>query len=359
MSKRLVRALLAVLTCTGASVALAHTSGTTYLTVDRTTESRRLISDQPLLDLNYELGLDRNADGQLTFDEIDRASARIGALLQHRLRVRSGTGECTGRVSGPLQIADYAEGRYARLEMTLACSGGPLALDYTAGFRADPLHRVIISAGGTPAVMLTADTPTWHEAETPRQVAVRFLVQGVWHLVTGYDHLAFLLVLLIAAARPAGGSPRSLRAALLEAAKVVTGFTIAHSLTLGLAATGVVRLPPAPIEVAIAASVVIAALANLRQRSRLNGWHVAAAFGLIHGLGFASALAELLGSPPALLAIGTFNLGIEIAQLTIAAVLIPLLWWSFRWRPMARWGVPVMSIAVAAVALGWVLERLP
>jgi hypothetical protein len=188
---------------------------------------------------------------------------------------------------------------------------------------------------------------------------VRFLVEGMHHLVTGYDHLAFLGVLLLALARRRrSGESSSLPQMLKRAFAVITAFTIAHSLTLGLAATGHIRLPSQPVEVAIALSVMIAALLNLSRGASQHGWKLAFAFGLVHGLGFAGALAELASGRIDLFALAAFNVGIETAQIAIAAASVPLIWLLFRGLRSERVGVPLASLSVACVAAVWVGSRL-
>lgn len=148
---------------------------------------------------------------------------------------------------------------------------------------------------------------------TNNQSFFRFLVLGIEHILTGYDHLAFLLALLIA-----GGSLR-------HNARIITSFTLAHSLTLALATFGLVNISPAIVEPLIAASIVFVGLENLFSRRLAARWLVTFSFGLIHGLGFASTLRELgiggLGARAAIPLL-SFNLGVEVAQIAIAAVVL-------------------------------------
>jgi hydrogenase/urease accessory protein HupE len=177
----------------------------------------------------------------------------------------------------------------------------------------------------------------------------RFLVLGVEHILTGYDHLAFLLALLLA-----GGSLR-------EVAKIITSFTLAHSITLALATFDVVRLPAGVVEPLIAVSIIYVGLENLWRRDLLRRrWLLTFGFGLIHGLGFATALRELgigSGVKEAVAPLLSFNLGVEFGQIAIAALLLPLIW-KLRRRPafLLRY-VPVCSAVVAVLGSYWLLER--
>jgi hydrogenase/urease accessory protein HupE len=175
-----------------------------------------------------------------------------------------------------------------------------------------------------------------------------FIVLGIEHILTGYDHLAFLLALLLA-----GDSLR-------RNAKIITSFTVAHSLTLALATLGVVSVPPAIVEPIIAASVVFVGLENLFHRRIAARWLVTFCFGLVHGLGFASALQELgigrLGVRAAIPLV-SFNLGVELAQIAIATLVLPLVW-KLKERPaFTLRHVPALSLLITLAGVYWFLAR--
>ena len=171
--------------------------------------------------------------------------------------------------------------------------------------------RVLTASAATfsPGLQLTDGVGGWRA----------MVSEGVHHILIGYDHLAFLLVLLLAVLLQAReqAEPRATTARRLLA--VITAFTVAHSLTLGLSATGLVRLPSAPIEALIALSIVIAGLLNLSRERRVEGAWLAFGFGLIHGFGFAGAFAELApgDGPVGWLTVAQFNLGVELGQLAV------------------------------------------
>jgi hydrogenase/urease accessory protein HupE len=176
----------------------------------------------------------------------------------------------------------------------------------------------------------------------------RFLVLGVEHILTGYDHLAFLLALLLA-----GGSLRS-------NTKIITSFTVAHSLTLALATVGLVSISPAIVEPLIAASVVFVGLENLFRRRLAARTLVTFGFGLVHGLGFASTLRELgIGGFGARAAIPllSFNLGVEIAQIAIAALVLPVVWRLEQRPSFALKHVPALSLLITFAGVYWFLAR--
>ena len=199
-----------------------------------------------------------------------------------------------------------------------------------------------------PSASSSTQPTTQPNRPPPRRIS--FFLLGVEHIVTGYDHLLFLAAILLVC--------RTFR----EAAAVVTFFTVAHSITLSLAALDVVRLPSGVVEPAIAASIVYVGLENLFGKHRL-GWRAAVTFGfgLVHGLGFASVLREIgLGSGGVGIAMPllAFSVGLETGQLCIAAVLLRLLL-TFKKRPSfdARW-VPAGSVLVALIGLYWLVTRL-
>jgi hydrogenase/urease accessory protein HupE len=182
----------------------------------------------------------------------------------------------------------------------------------------------------------------------PRRI--NFFALGVEHIITGYDHLLFLAALLLVC--------RSLR----EAAAVITFFTVAHSITLTLAALDIVRLPARIVEPAIAASIVYVGLENIFGRHRFAGRAaITFAFGLVHGLGFASALREVgLGSRSVGIAMPLlkFSIGLESGQLCIAALLLRVLL-ALRRRPgFELRAIPILSIIISLLGGYWLVTRV-
>uniref|UniRef100_UPI0035B22493 HupE/UreJ family protein n=1 Tax=Chitinimonas sp. TaxID=1934313 RepID=UPI0035B22493 len=180
-------------------------------------------------------------------------------------------------------------------------------------------------------------------------------------------HILFLISLLIPAVmilvpqsgRAAGWQPAdALKPVLKDAIGIVTAFTVAHSITLCLAALDIVRLPSRLVESAIAVSVLLAALNNLYPLVHRRRWLVTFAFGLIHGFGFASALAELdLGRGSLLASLFGFNLGVELGQLAIVVGFLPLAFWLRQQLLYRRFVLQGGSFAIALISLGWFGER--
>ncbi|MFN0103726.1 MAG: HupE/UreJ family protein [Bryobacteraceae bacterium] len=199
-----------------------------------------------------------------------------------------------------------------------------------------PAGEAILAATSAPVVL----------GEKGSSALLRFVPVGIEHILFGPDHIAFLLALLLP-----GGRMRSLL-------MVITAFTVAHSVTLALAVLGFVRPIPWLVEGVIALSIVATAGENLLSKGT-RGAEIravyAAGFGLVHGFGFAGALGEV-GLPAEVLgwALAGFNVGVEIGQLGIVVVVVPLLAWIGRRDMVVRYG----SMAIIAVGLYWTVERL-
>ena len=243
-------------------------------------------------------------------------------------------------------------------------SDGPLRFDaaFLRGLPAD--HRTALTLKDADDKVLrtevltaaassleTAETGSPASAAAGRSSSFRgFLKLGVEHILTGYDHLLFLCGLLVACRR------------FSTAAKIVTCFTLAHSLTLALAALDVVSLPGRVVEPLIAASIVLVAVENLIRKGE-PGWRWALTFalGLVHGFGFAGALKEAgLGSAGAALLVPlfSFNLGVELGQVGVAVVVLPLLWKLRELPAFERYGRNVISAAIALAGAWWFFTRL-
>ena len=208
----------------------------------------------------------------------------------------------------------------------------------------------LLDAGRTETALTAASTPRLV------QVIGRYLEAGIAHIFLGYDHIAFLAAVVLWARR------------LWPVVKVVTAFTVAHSITLSLAALGIVRIPSAIIEPAIAASIVYVAAENFLSRDVEKRWRDAFGFGLIHGFGFASALQEFALPRSALVpALASFNIGVEIGQIAIVCLVVPALLGMDRLlasdrgvaaRPI-RPAPAVYAISAVIIVLGsyWFLAR--
>ena len=177
-----------------------------------------------------------------------------------------------------------------------------------------------------------------------------FLYLGAKHMVTGYDHLLFLLGLLIVCKD------------FKSAVQVVTFFTIAHSITLAFATLKLVSVSSRVVEPAIAASIIYVGVENFTRKEGPKGrWLITFLFGLVHGFGFASVLRDLgvaSSTTGIAMPLVSFNLGVEAGQIVIAAILLPVIWQLRKWEPFVKCGVPAISGLVAAIGAFWLVQRL-
>jgi hypothetical protein len=367
---RVLTRWLLVLVLLAAGPAVAHKPSDAYLRLalgPGSTHEGTL--DIALRDLDLVVGLDRDGDGAITWGELKARHPAITAYVQSRLALATPSGPCS---LDPLEhlVDHHTDGAYAVLRFVAECptSGEWLTLRYGLMFEVDPMHRGLVTisdAGGVRTAVLAPERP---EIALGAQLGRRasfmpFFDLGVEHLVFGFDHLLFLLVLLLPVAylRAPGGSwlpVAGWRTAAIDIAKILSAFTLAHGLSLTAATTGVVDLPSRLVESAIALTIGLAALDNLRPYLPGRRWLIAFGFGLIHGLGFASALGPM-ALPPLEFAVALlgFNLGIEAAQLAIALAVLALAFPLRETRLYARGLLPAGSAAALALSAVWFLDR--
>jgi HupE / UreJ protein len=288
-------------------------------------------------------------------------AARVLALVTETASVRAGDAACVLSGSSILPRADA----YA-VKASWTCAGaGPrwtVKLGVLELLPSGQTHLARVNVGGEVVERIArSSTPSFEVDVNPSvwAAAKRFLRLGVEHIFTGYDHIAFLLALLLLGGR------------FLDLVKIVTSFTIAHSVTLALAALNIINPPSRWVESLIAASIIAVAGENLwvlrgpaaagaRVASALrHRWRLTFAFGLVHGFGFASALRELNLPRSALVAgLVSFNLGVEVGQVTIVALAFPVLAWLRTLRNFLPWGPRLLSAAIAGFGLVLLALRL-
>lgn len=368
--------------------ALAHKPSDSYLTMSMPKDGAEQSSnvtvrwDIALRDLDYVLQLDRDNDGALTWGEVRSRGDDITKYATANLMLSSKDKPCALTTTVPMQLDKHSDGTYAVLSLSAACSAAlsdALQVKYSLLFDVDPSHRGLVQwlpPGEKEAlsVILGTETATQNLPFQPPsqwQSFKQYVVEGAFHIWIGYDHILFLLSLLLPAVlifsklNMANGKritdiqpTPSFITALKEVLKVVTAFTLAHSITLSLAALGIVSLPSRWVESVIAASIIVAAIQNIRGVVDSKRWVMAFGFGLIHGFGFASVLADL-GLPQNALvtALIGFNVGVELGQLVIVAVFLPAAFWlratKFYQLGVFKWG----SVLIALMALYWFAQR--
>ncbi len=309
---------------------------------------------------------------------------RAESYLGNGLHVARGGAPCP--LEGSSLAPDPAESEPTLIfEQRYRCptNGGPLRLGYELFFETDRFHQsftrlafaapegtansaaalsTVVFREGLREIALGSDDgpPIW-------QSALVYLRLGVVHILTGYDHLSFLMALLLGAALCSRTTPRShaaaapARQALWGTAKVISAFTVAHSITLILQVLRPGWISTRWVEPAIAFSVAYVGFENLVPRPPRRRWLVVFGFGLIHGLGFASVLQEIgLPRRGVVLSLLSFNVGVEIGQLLVLAITFPLIVGAARRSPrrFERWGLQLGSALIAAFGTIWLVARL-
>lgn len=364
--KRLL--LFIVLVFTSVS-AYAHKPSDSYLNIQ--VEDRKFSGqwDIALRDLDYAIGLDGNQDGAITWGELRGRHPEIVAYVLPRLVARREGVRCA--IEPTEQAVDYhTDGAYSVLRFTGDCPADVrvLELSYQLFFDLDPTHRGLLyltHQNQTQTAIFRPDEATQRiELATPSSLRsfFGFSREGIGHILAGFDHLLFLLALLLPSVlKYRQGRWEALddfRPALADVLKIVSAFTVAHSITLSTTALGIVQLPSRWVESAIALSVVLSALNNLRPRFEGRRWMVAFAFGLIHGFGFASVLMDLgLPQGSRMLALVGFNLGVEIGQIAVVSFFLPVAYLMRRSWFYQRCVLASGSVGVAVLASVWLLER--
>ena len=387
--------------------AYAHKPSDSYLTL--TVEEAQVLVrwDVALRDLDPELGLDANDDGLLSWGEVRPRAGDIAAFVIPQLSVSVEQRLCTTVLEpGPtattlessqsiepmdrtvvstiaaspgidLSLATHSDGTYVVLQYRLHCAAysDTLQVDYHLFAGSDPTHRGIVrvsrvasgpytQAAGSIAVLGPENSRhVFCLTEASRlRTLLGFITEGIWHIWLGFDHVLFLLTLLLPSVLLPSAPPLSERkvftVTILDVLKIVTAFTVAHSLTLTLAVLNWVSLPSRLIESGIALTVLLGALNNLWPVLRERRWTAAFLFGLIHGFGFAGALKSLnLPADELAISLFGFNAGVELGQLAIVTAFVPFAFslrnTSFYRKGVIRGG----SILIALIAAAWFVER--
>lgn len=362
--------IAAILAMTFGSTAQAHKPSDSYLRIRGGNDVLTAQWDIALKDLEFIIGLDANQDGDITWGELKDKRDAISAHALSRLRIVADETECGVEVT-ELKVTEHSDGSYAVLELATDAAGDSrvLKIEYSLLFDVDPTHRglVLYENGATVSTHVLSPTDSKLEVNTSESGLLKtfatYVGEGVWHIWIGYDHILFLISLLLPAVlvlnNKAWQPVEEFKPALRTVTKVVTVFTIAHSITLWLAVMEYVAIPSQFIEATIAFSIVVTALNNLYPILPFSSWVIAFAFGLIHGFGFANVLLDLGLSSVALgVSLFGFNVGVELGQLAIVLAFLPFAF-LLRHTELYKWVVfRLGSVVVAVVALIWMYERI-
>jgi len=352
----------------------AHQLSTAYLQVGVNTNG--VVQGElqvRLYDLEQALALDANGDGKLLWGELEAREADVSLYLGHHLKIARGDRPCTLILPTPWKIDSHFNEGYVVLPVRAQCAlAGAVQINYSAFFSDDSQHKLLVNfkrdenpTSPTENRVISVAQPaiTFPATNGSRLTSFReFVYQGITHIWQGTDHILFLCSLLLSCVlvrRHQGWvGKNAIGDIIIHTTWIVTAFTLAHSITLTLTALNILHFPSRWVEVGIALSVVFAALNNIFPVVLRLGV-LTFCFGLLHGMGFAGALGEL-GIPPdqQLLTVLAFNVGVEIGQLAIVLLVLPILigvrhsiWYS-------RYGVVVLSLVIALIAVQWVVQRI-
>jgi hypothetical protein len=367
------RGAMTLLLLLAAPFAWAHKASTGYLHVYAAADHVAVRLDVAVRDLDYALDLDRNHDGEITWGELKAAQSKIADYVRSRLQVNTGQQRCDLTVSG-LQVVEHSDGNYAVMSLNGVCpgAGAGLKVDYRLLFDLDALHRGLAaiefeSPSGTQSQSAlfapAAHALTFAPAQPGTgRVFAQYFGAGLFHVWSGLDHLLFLAGLFLPAVlrrqRGQWTAVPNLRIALRDTAFIVTAFTIAHACTLTLAATGAFTLPSRMVEAAVALTVLFAGLNNLVPMVYRDLFWLSGIFGLIHGAAVASALIDLgLPGTGRVWALLAFNVGVEVAQLSLLALVILPAFAMRKTTFYRRFVLLPGSALVSVVGLCWFIER--
>lgn len=366
--QRFLLAALAILTVFIASGAYAHTQSYGFLSVAIGNSSADGRLEIAVRDIDAAYDLDADRDGKIIWGEVRTRETSLAAALLDGISVGI-EGESCSLSAEPTLTGSRGGETYLVIPFRGVCppSSGSAEIGYDLFFNIDAQHRGLVavtSDGVTQSFVAAPDATSASldfQADSNLDLFFTFVTHGAHHIWIGYDHILFLLTLLLGTVltRRAGAwvPVDTFGSALTSAVKVVTAFTASHSLTLALAAFGVLRIPVALTESVIAATIALAAINNVVPIVTRKLWLVALVFGLIHGVGFANVLAELeLPRQGLLTALLAFNIGVELGQLAIVVAVLPLLMLAGRQAAYGRI-MPVVSLAIAAIGVAWFVQR--
>lgn len=364
-SHRLTGWVLVLLTCCLAGLAHAHDVGLSTATFQLHTNRLEATLTFAVRETEQIVPLDRNRDGHVSPDEFSLGHDTVAAAIATNCQIRfDGVPVEPGDIRCQLDSSN-------NVNVTLSFPNPQfreLALDFPVIRLLTPGHRMFFSlrdltektiaerllSRNSTLVVVQFATDATAAAKSPSPAPppsfAGFLKLGVEHILTGYDHLLFLFALLIVTRN------------FMSALQVITCFTVAHSITLGVAAFDLVQVSSRIVEPLIAVTIMYVGVENVWKHGDPHGrWLLTFAFGLIHGFGFASVLREMgVGAHAGGVAIPllAFNLGVELGQIAVAIVVLPIIWQLRKKELFVRYGVPACSVLVALAGAYWFVQRV-
>jgi hypothetical protein len=378
--KALVVTLFLSLLVMNASVVNAHELSSGYLTLSAGEENT--YSGELLLkpdDIGQVAGLDTNGNGALTWGEIHQNQPLLQSYIAQVLSIKVDDTPCKISLSMP-NIRSVSSDSYLVSPIQVMCeSAGTLGIHYDGIFEHSPTHKLLVNVNlagqsGVSSQSSTENTSVTsvldfdnrsvtYDAVTTSLTAlfISLVYEGVWHIFIGIDHILFLVatlltVNLVREQKQWQKEPSASRV-IKHTVILVSAFTLAHSITLTATALNFIALDSRLVELGIAISVLLTALNNIYPLIVRLGI-ITFAFGLLHGMGFASVFADLNAqSNNLVLSVAAFNIGVEVGQLAIVAVLLPLLLWLRHYTFYAKTLMPLLSSIIAIIAINWTIQR--
>jgi len=364
--KKLAAFISATLLCLFCTALHAHQLSTAYLTLQSEKQPQFNGTWQvPVNDLEQAIAFDLNQDGQIAWHEVKAKRNAINDYMQQHITATVAEQHCLLQSNAAMKLDSHFNQPYLVLPLNINCpEQGALTLNYTGLFDLDANHKVIVTVNEQTRVTSMSKTQQIFDSTSSSYLETfnQYVYQGVLHIWLGPDHILFLIALLLTCVLVRKNNKwqgvDSKAHIFKHTAWIVTAFTLAHSITLTATAMNLLAPNSRWVELGIAISVLFAALNNIWPLVVRLGW-VTFAFGLLHGMGFASVLGELgLSSDYQLLSVLAFNLGVEIGQLAILAVALPLLMLARNHNWYQKWVMPAGSIAIALIAVQWSIERI-
>ena len=338
----------------------AHEINTSYLALTLKADEIRVVLSVDEADLiRLDTQIDANGDGGLWRDEVEAGGERVAQQLRERIQVQLDDESTPLKMLGASPDIDGDGNLFLRVVYAVPTTGEPreLALDLSLLLQPPLLaeHRSLVSFrvdAQQPELLsvLSAASPQdrfqlREEVDLLAQVG-DFIWLGIEHIFIGYDHIMFLAALIVIGSR------------LGQLVKIVSAFTVAHSITLILAALEVVTLPTRWVEAGIALSIAYVALENFWIQDSKHRWLLTFGFGFVHGFGFANVLRDLgLPSEGLVASLLAFNIGVEMGQIVIVAIMLPVVLLAARqgFQPRLIQGA---SGIILLFGVGWFVERL-
>lgn len=378
--KALVVTFFLSLLVMNASVVNAHELSSGYLTLSAGEENT--YSGELLLkpdDIGQVAGLDTNGNGALTWGEIHQNQPLLQSYIAKVLSIKVDDTPCKISLSMP-NIRSVSGDSYLVSPIQVMCeTAGTLGIHYNGIFEHSPTHKLLVNVNlagqsGVSSQSSTENTSVTsvldfdnrsvtYDAVTTSLTAlfISLVYEGVWHIFIGIDHILFLVATLLtvnlAREQKQWQKEPSASRVIKHTVILVSAFTLAHSITLTATALNFIALDSRLVELGIAISVLLTALNNIYPLIVRLGI-ITFAFGLLHGMGFASVFADLNAqSNNLVLSVAAFNIGVEVGQLAIVAVLLPLLLWLRHYTFYAKTLMPLLSSVIAIIAINWTIQR--